>query len=188
MIQARLQRLSPAARELASLAAVIGRAFTFPVLAQASGGDPDALVSSLDELWQRRIVREQGSGAYDFSHDRIRDVAYAEISLARRWLLHRRVGEALERVYSENLSEVSGLLAAHYEQAGMVQQAIDWYWQAVESARQRFSLRETLADLRKGLAQIAILPDTTIRWGRELSFPWPWASPSVQSKDPSAWK
>jgi hypothetical protein len=35
-------------------------------------------------LWQRRIVREQGANTYDFTHDKTREVAYAEISLLAR--------------------------------------------------------------------------------------------------------
>jgi len=65
--QARLAQLSPPARELAGVAATIGRAFTFPVLARASDADEPTLVRWLDELWQRRIVREQGQEAYDFN-------------------------------------------------------------------------------------------------------------------------
>lgn len=59
MIQTRLAQLSVAAHELAAVGATIGRSFTFGVLAQACGQSEDAVVRSLDELWQRR-VREQG--------------------------------------------------------------------------------------------------------------------------------
>ena len=77
VLEARLAQLSPPARELAGLAATIGREFSFELLAKASGCDEDALVRELDELWQRRIVREHGADAYDFSHDKLREVAYA---------------------------------------------------------------------------------------------------------------
>jgi len=116
VIAARLAQLSPAAREVASLAATIGRAFTFPVLARASDADEPTLVRGLDELWQRRIVREQGEDAYDFSHDKLRETAYTELSAARRRLLHRRVAEAFETVYASDLDVVNGQRAAHDEQ------------------------------------------------------------------------
>ena len=78
VIRRRLALLSPGAQALAQTAAVIGREFTFAVLARASGQDEAAVVQSLDELWRRQLVREQGVDAYDFSHDKIRAVAYAE--------------------------------------------------------------------------------------------------------------
>lgn len=69
VIQPRLTQLSAPARELAGLAATIGRRFTFAVVAHASYTGEDELVQALDELWQRRIIREQGANAYDFSHE-----------------------------------------------------------------------------------------------------------------------
>lgn len=42
----------------------------------AAGSDENALVQGLNELWQRRIVREQENDAYDSSHDKIRKAAY----------------------------------------------------------------------------------------------------------------
>ena len=53
------------------------------------------MVRGLDELWRRRIIREQSGGVvgatYDFSHDKIRQVAYLGISPTRRRLLHLRI-------------------------------------------------------------------------------------------------
>ena len=101
MIQSRLAQLSPPAQTLAHAAAVIGRDFTAGVLAQACENDiaPDSFVPALDELWERRIVRDHGADGYDFSHDRIRDVGVASLSPARRRLLHRSVAQALERMH-----------------------------------------------------------------------------------------
>ena len=59
------------------------------------------MVRGLDELWRRRIIREQSGGVvgatYDFSHDKIRQVAYVGVSPARRRLLHLRIASVLER-------------------------------------------------------------------------------------------
>lgn len=132
VIQSRLAQLSPSARELAELAATVGRAFTVDVLAQASDGNKDSLVRGLDELWQRRLLREQGANGYDFSHDRIREAAYAGVSLVRRRLLHRRVAQALEQIHATDLNSISGELAAHYEHAGLPEQAVAFYQQAAQ--------------------------------------------------------
>jgi predicted ATPase len=169
-IQTRLAQLSAAARDLARLAAVIGRSFTSDVLAAACEQDEESVVRSLDELWQRRIVREQGANSYDFSHDRIREAAYAEISTARRRLLHRRVAAALERVHAADLGVVSSQLAVHYEQAGVAEQALGYYWQAVEIAEQRFARRDVVTYLRRGLLLFAALPDTAELQQQRLSF------------------
>jgi hypothetical protein len=74
------------------------------------------LVRGLDELWQRRIVREQGAEAYDFSHDKLREAAYTELSAARRRLLHRRVAEAIKTVHARDLNAASGQVTSGDEQ------------------------------------------------------------------------
>ncbi|HEY9087817.1 MAG TPA: BTAD domain-containing putative transcriptional regulator [Anaerolineaceae bacterium] len=72
VIQWRLWQASPAAQALAQTAAVIGRKFNVEVLARVSDQDAQAVTAGLDELWQRYLVRAQGSEVYDFTHDGIR--------------------------------------------------------------------------------------------------------------------
>jgi predicted ATPase len=160
VIQRRLVQLSPAGQELARLAAVVGRSFTFQLLAQASDLAEDALVRGLDELWQRRIVREWSGETYDFSHDRIREVAYVTVSPVHRRWLHRRVAQALETAHAANLDEVCGRVAFHYEQAGVPEQAIRYYKQAAEVARRMGAYDEATTHLNRGLALLDPLPET----------------------------
>jgi len=170
VIESRLNQLSSAAAHLAEYAAVIGREFSFDVLAQTSERDEEALVHSLDELWQRRIVREQGKTAYDFSHDKIREVVYNRISQARRRLLHRRVAEALLAVYSENQPGLSAQLAVHYEQAQMPQQAVTYYQQAAEDAQRVYANTEVVKLLTQALNLLKTLPASEDRDIQELSL------------------
>lgn len=145
---ARIEQLSPLSRSLAELAATIGREFTFDVLRKASDAGDDRLVRALDELWQRRIVREQGEEAYDFSHDKLREVFYADLSEARRRLLHRRVAAALEHVYADDQDAVTARIAAHYERADEPQEAVEFYRRAAQVAR-RMDAEEEAARFRQ---------------------------------------
>ena len=154
VLEARLAQLSAPARELAGLAATIGREFSFRLLAQASGRDEDTLVRELDELWQRRIVREHGAQSYDFSHDKLREVAYRGLSSARRRLLHCHVGQALETLYTGELGPVSHQVAAHYERGGLPARAVPHYLAAARVARQVYANEEATALLRRGLALV----------------------------------
>lgn len=97
VLMARLAQLSPAALELAELASVIGRQCRYAVLAGAFAGDETVLVQALDELWQRRILREVGDDCYDFTHEKLREVCYEEMSAARRRLAQRRVAVTLAK-------------------------------------------------------------------------------------------
>ena len=170
VIAGRLAHLSAPARELAMLAATIGRAFTWDVLAVASDVDEDTLVRGLDELLRRNVVREQDGDAYDFSHDRIREAAYASASAARRRLLHRRVAQALERVYAADLDAVSGQIAEHYECAGLAAQASPFYRRAAAAAQQVYANVEAIDLLHRGLALLATLPESRERDEQELAI------------------
>ncbi len=171
VIAARLAQLSPQAREVVSLAAVIGRAFTFALLAQASGGDEDALVNGLDELWQRRIIREQREDAYDFSHDKLREVVYLSLSTVRRRLLHRKVAEALVVLHADNIDAVSGQIATHYAQAHRLQRAITYYQRAGEAAYRVYAHAEALTAFRRAKTLLDALPvgNRQIQWQQEVS-------------------
>ncbi len=160
VIQYRLEQLSAPARELAMLAAVIGRSFTFAVLAQASDATEDALVQALDELWQRRIVREQGGDAYDFSHDRIRETTYATISPPRQRQLHRRVAQAMEQIHGVDLDPVSAQLGAHYEKVGEWHAAVTYYRRAANVAAAMNALEQVIFYCEKVLSTLDCLPHT----------------------------
>lgn len=168
VIAGRLARLSAHARELAALAATIGRAFRLDVLARAAGTDEDAAVRALDELWQKRIVREQGVNTYDFTHDKLREVAYAEISAPQRRLLHRRIAQALEAVYADDLDPVSAQIAAHFERAGLAEQAIPAYQRAATVARRVYANDDAISLLTRALTLLDRLPGGAARDAREL--------------------
>ena len=161
VIQARLARLSSQAEVLAQLGATIGRAFDATLLAKALESDEVAILEGLDELWQRRIIREVEGTRFDFSHDRIRDVAYAEISPVRRQFLHRHVTNALLAMHAENLDPVAGHLAVHCAAAGLLEQALTFYQRAAEVARGLFAHQEALNHRQQALALLRQLPETT---------------------------
>ena len=172
IIVGRLDQLSNTAREVIGVAATIGSAFTHDVLAHACGKDEEAVVDALEELWQRRIIRAQGANAYDFSHDKLRDVAYSEISPIQQRRLHRRVAQALEEIHAANLypDAVCGQVAVHYEQAGLAEQAIPHYQQAAAVARRMLAYEEAIGHLNRGLALLAALPETIQHQQRSLAL------------------
>jgi DNA-binding SARP family transcriptional activator len=152
VVQSRLAQLSPPARELASLAATIGRAFAYPVLVKATNQTEEAVINSLDELCECRIVREDGANGYDFTHDRLREIAYTSLSAARRRLLHRRIAHVLVAMHQPMLDVVSGQVATHYELAGLPEVAVPYYQRAAEVAQRIYSNAEAIRYNRHTLA------------------------------------
>ncbi|HEU5377677.1 MAG TPA: hypothetical protein VFV38_19810, partial [Ktedonobacteraceae bacterium] len=166
----RLQQLSASARAFAELAATIGYEFTLDLLIAASNADTDDAVHALDELWHKRIVREHGANSYDFTHDKLREVAYAEIGAPQRRLLHRRVAQALEAMYTDDLDAVSGQLASHHECAGMIEQALPYYRRAAAMAQRVYANEDAISLLSRSLELLDLLPVGAKRDKQELSL------------------
>jgi DNA-binding SARP family transcriptional activator/predicted ATPase len=170
VIAARLAQLSPTAYELAGLAATVGQSFSFDLLAKASDWDEDSLSRALDELWHRRLIEALDGAQYDFTHDRIREVARTELSPVRRRFFHRRIARALEELHASDLAGVSLHLAAHYDDAGMPNEAIAHYRQAATVAQQRFADKEAAEILRRALALCRLFPESAHRNELELAL------------------
>ncbi|MCB0159764.1 MAG: tetratricopeptide repeat protein, partial [Caldilineaceae bacterium] len=151
VIQARLAQLSQPARELVAMAAIVGRQFTYDLLAEISEFGDDELVTRLDELWRRRIVRAQGVDAYDFSHDRIRDTAYLAVSPMVRRRLHEKTAHGLEAIHAQHLDEVSGRVAEHYAAAGRAADAARYFLRAGDFATAQFARNEALRYYNRAL-------------------------------------
>jgi DNA-binding SARP family transcriptional activator len=139
VLENRIRQLSPACRETVLLAATIGRAFPLEVLRQASGSSEAELITSLDEMLHRRIVREVARNTFDFSHDKLREAALVGVSSAHRQLLHRQVADALVGLAKNNPESKNGEIASHYEQAGRVELAVQYYQMAARSAHKIFA-------------------------------------------------
>lgn len=155
VLAARLAQLSPLAQEVAHLAAVIGREFSFALLAQICELEETALVQGLDELWRRRIIREQHDDTYDFTHEKLREAAYAALSVPRRRFLHRQVAEALERLFAADLDAVSQQIALHHERAGLPTRAVPYYLRAGEAASRLYAHEEAITNFRRAGALLA---------------------------------
>ncbi len=166
----RLLQLSASAREFVEFAATIGRAFTLDLLITVGNADADSAVCALDELWHKRIVRERGANNYDFTHDKLRGVAYAEISAPHRRRLHRRVAQALEAMPASDLDSISGQIASHYERAGMIEQALPSYQRAAAVAQRVYANEDAISLLSRSLELLELLPAGSKRDKQELSL------------------
>ncbi len=158
LLEARIDATSEVARQILAAAAVIGRSFDLGSVGAASGRTMDETVDGLDELGQRRLIREAGLNdlgdiRYDFTHGRLRDVAYDRLSLARRRLLHGRVAELLERA-ALPASAIGhwSLIAHHQTLAGRTSQAAEAHRRAGDLARSVFANAEARGHLEASLA------------------------------------
>jgi DNA-binding SARP family transcriptional activator len=169
ILAGRIAEVGPDAREVAELAAVIGRDFSMELVTQAADLDPDSVIGAVDELWHRRIIREHSSASYDFVHDLLRDSAYAGISPPRRGHLHRRVAEALELVHAGDPGVAAAALANHFERAGLEARAVPHHVRAAEVATAVFANQKAVRHYRRAAELLRRAAPGRDRDGDELA-------------------
>ena len=151
VISRRLASLPHQTREFAEWCAAYGRGFRLDLIRKAISWPEADAATCLDELWRRGMMRQSGHSLFDFSHDIIREVAYTEISPARRLHLHRRLAEALiasgEAIPAET--------AYHLDRAGDLAGALREYQVAGEEAVRLCANRRAMHLLGRALALLA---------------------------------
>jgi predicted ATPase len=152
-LTARLDRLGPA-REVAQIAAVIGRAFSYPLVQAVAKMEDEALATALERLAEADILLVQGlppESEYRFKHALIQDAAYENLLKSRRQALHRRTGEVLRDRFPDTAAAAPEALAHHFTQAGLTDAAIEWWGKAGDQALRRSAFQEAIAHLGKAI-------------------------------------
>ena len=167
-LMARLDRLQPV-KEVAQMAACIGREFEFELLAQASALDEQALQAALDRLVSAELIFRRGmssSGSYIFKHALVRDAAYESLLKTRRIAIHGKLMDVLE----QGEQTAPELLAHHATQAGEIDKAIDYWEMAGEQTLRRSAVFETISHVTQARTLLLTQPPSHARDDRELQL------------------
>lgn len=153
----RLERLSERARNLAAMAAVIGREFEFPLLQEATGAGEVEVAEGIEELVRRRILQGAEEG-FGFTHERVREIAYAELLGVRRRAMHGAVAAALERTHAGRLDGIYDRLAYHYVQADVPAKAADYLARFARQVTRAYAHDDAVRAYEEALRQVERLP------------------------------
>jgi class 3 adenylate cyclase/predicted ATPase len=161
-LMARLDRLG-AAKEVAQIAAAIGREFSHAMLAAVARKPEAELASALDRLVAAGLLFRQGvlpHASYLFKHALVQNAAYGTLLREPRRGLHARIAEALESQFPDIAESQPELLARHCTAAGLIEKAANLWGKAGQRSLQRSAFVEASAQFTAALAQIAALPGT----------------------------
>jgi class 3 adenylate cyclase/tetratricopeptide (TPR) repeat protein len=170
-LMARLDRLGEA-REVAQIAAVIGRQFTFSLLDAVAPSSAGELETTLAKLVAAGIVFPEERSlerSFSFKHALVRDAAYESLLLARRREWHERIAKALEEQFAGIAASEPDLLAHHFGEAGLLVPACDYRMRAGDQAVSRSAYPEAIAHFSAGLRLAEALP-TQDGMRRQLDF------------------
>jgi len=169
-LQARLDQLGPE-RQVAQLASVIGREFSYPLLQALSPLPPHELLQGIEALKHAGLVQAGGSAGgmlYRFNHALVREAAYETLLRDRRRELHALTAEVLERQFPHTARDAPELVAHHWTEAARPEPAWASWFMAGQRANARSEHREAIGHLQLALALLPQLADSTARAEREL--------------------
>jgi len=161
-LMARLDRLAPA-REVAQIGAVIGREFSYELLAAVSLLPDSALQPALAQLVEAGLMFQRGlppRSSYMFKHVLIQDAASASLLRRKRRRLHAAIVEVLEAGVGERTEATLELLAHHCSEAALNEKAIGYWCAAGERASQRSASAEAVGHFRRAQALLETLEDS----------------------------
>ena len=164
-----LERLGERSRELSAVAAVIGREFDFALLRDSAGLEDVEAAELVEELVRRRVLHNVGE-RFDFTHDRIREVAYTGLLPERRRALHARIAGAMETLYANGLAEHVERLAYHFARGERFEKAVTYLRQAGMKAFTNSAHADALAYFTQALQLLGKLPSGPVRDREELAL------------------
>ena len=171
-LMARLDRLGEA-REVAQIAAVIGRQVPFAILEAVVPTRGPELEGALDRLVAAGIFLPEGRGldrGFSFKHALLRDAAYESLLLARRREWHERTARTLEQRFPDLAADEPEVLAYHFGEASLVGPACSYRMRAGDRAMGRSAYKEAVAHFSMGLKLAETLPQSTDRMRAQLDF------------------
>jgi predicted ATPase len=169
---ARLDRLV-SVRHVAQIGAAIGRQFSYALMGAVSRLPEDELQAALGQLVASELVFQRGlppEAVDSFKHALVQDAAHGSLLRNARQQLHAQIADALETHSPEIIESHPELLAQHYAEAGLVEQAVAFWGKAGQKSVARSAMAEAAAQLQKRLDQLALLPDIPARRQQELEF------------------
>jgi tetratricopeptide (TPR) repeat protein len=173
VLAARIDRLTPEAKELLQTIAVIGREFSIEVACRVTVRAAEEIERVLRQLQLADFIYEQPavSGAeFIFKHALTQEVAYNSLLTDRRKLMHERIAEAIEALYADSLEDHLTELAHHYSRSANAHKAVDYLRRAGQQALQRSAPSSAISYLNTGLEMLRGLTAGTQRDHQELAL------------------
>jgi class 3 adenylate cyclase/predicted ATPase len=171
-LMARLDRL-PQVRELAQLGSVLGREFAYEMISGLSTLGDTLLQEGLSQLVDTELLYQRGRpprARYVFKHALVQDAAYGSLLRRTRQQTHLQVAELLEKRFPETVETHPELMAHHLGEAGQAERAVGFWLKAGQRSGKVSANAEAVGNLRRGLEQVAMLPEGAASDALELEL------------------
>ncbi|SEB24421.1 adenylate/guanylate cyclase domain-containing protein [Variovorax sp. YR216] len=142
-------------KEIAQIAACIGREFATPLLAAIVPMSDDQLQRALVQLAEDQMIKFQScspDATYSFIHALVQDAAYESLLKSRRQIVHGQIARALESQFPDIGRSQPELVALHFTKAGLTDEAVPRWLSAARLASLASRHREAIGHVYAGLA------------------------------------
>lgn len=170
-LMARLDRL-PTVRNVAQLGAVLGREFSYAMLEELAEIDEPVLRIGLGQLVEAELLYQRGrppNAKYIFKHALVQDAAYHSLLKRTRLRYHKNVAELIRSRFPEIEETQPEILAHHYTEADLNEQAVHFWREAGQRAILRAANLEAIDHLRNALELLRGLPEDAEHRRQELA-------------------
>ncbi|HZD24474.1 MAG TPA: BTAD domain-containing putative transcriptional regulator, partial [Acidimicrobiia bacterium] len=149
----RLERISDLGKQVLSTAAVLSGSASFNLLRAVSGRSDEEVVDAVDELISGGLLREiPETETVTLALDALEKITYDTLSLSRRHLLHKRVGEALaDSPHVRSEVRQAAQVASQFQRAGDPR-AAKWFRLAGDLARSAYANQDALSFYETAIA------------------------------------
>jgi class 3 adenylate cyclase/tetratricopeptide (TPR) repeat protein len=163
VIMARVDSLPERTKEVLQTGSVIEREFSYPLVKHIMGLPEQELLSHLSIIKDSELLYERGiypQSNYIFKHALTREVVYDSMLAKRKKKLHEEIGNAIEELYRDSLSEYYEVLAEHYFLSESYLKSAEYSKLASRKAEKTASLNDAIVFAKKRIASIEQLPQT----------------------------
>lgn len=178
LIEDELDRVTPQQRAILETSSLAGMEFSAATIAAGTHCPVEEVEAGCEELiGTGRFLRPRGeerwpdgtiASRYRFGHALYREILSDSLPAAKRARLHRDIGRRREEAWSGQTGGIAAELAHHFEQAGDLPRALQYFAQAGDGAARRYANREAAAYLKKALRLLAAQPESADRNTTEL--------------------
>ncbi|MFW6038789.1 MAG: tetratricopeptide repeat protein [Candidatus Saliniplasma sp.] len=153
----RIERLSKAEKDILMYASVIGTEFNFEILESSMDIDVIELLDVIESLQSKGLIQEiedTEEEIYRFNHLQIRTTLYSNMGKSRKRILNKKIGDAIEEFYKDNLEEYYYSLSRHFYEGKVFDKAYEYSLNAAEQAINRYAVETALEHYERAIESL----------------------------------
>jgi predicted ATPase len=173
VIMARVDSLPDGAKSVLQTGSAIGREFSCELIKRVTGIPTPEMTPHLSVLRDSELLYERGifpQATYIFRHSLTQEVAYDSLLQKKKKVIHERIGQSIEELYSDSIEEFLEILAYHYSRSENYEKAYRYLKLSGDKATRSNSPWEAFHFYKEAINVLNVLSDSeeTERRGIEI--------------------